>query len=150
MEPSPNGANGGRDDGGRWAKGNSGGPGNPHARKVGQLRSAMIRAVSAGDVRAVIGALLKTAKGGDVAAARALLEYTVGKPITTAHVDVTSNTSIMELMRLADLEEQAEVVAGPPLIAHSEPVEEPVDTEAREIFAGLHGAGCSPPRGSVE
>ena len=55
--PSTNGPDG-RDARGRFAKGNAGGPGNPHARKVAQLRSALLRAVSAGDLRAVVKKLV--------------------------------------------------------------------------------------------
>ena len=39
--PSPNGENG-RDVGGRFTKGNPGGPGNPFARRVSQLRSLIV------------------------------------------------------------------------------------------------------------
>jgi hypothetical protein len=61
--PSPNGSNG-RGAGGRFAKGNVGGPGNPHAQKVAQLRSALLRAVSSGDLRAVVKKLVeKEGKG---------------------------------------------------------------------------------------
>ena len=80
MEPSPNGSIGGRDTGGRFAKGNSGGPGNPHARKVGQLRSAMLRAVSSKDMQAIVKKLVDEAKGGDVRAAKEVIDRCIGKP----------------------------------------------------------------------
>src|SRR5258708_2822640 len=55
--PSANGSNGtakaaavpagdGRDGSGRFAKGNKGGPGNPFARRVGRLRSALLEVVT--------------------------------------------------------------------------------------------------------
>ena len=43
--PSTDGSNG-RGPGGRFVKGNAGGPGNPFARKVAALRSALIETVS--------------------------------------------------------------------------------------------------------
>ena len=82
-QPSPNGPNG-RDRRGRFAKGNPGGPGNPHARHVAQLRSAMLEAVSEKDIAIIIERLVDAAKGGDLAAAREILNRTVGKPIQTA------------------------------------------------------------------
>ncbi|MBX3404141.1 MAG: hypothetical protein KF699_12085 [Phycisphaeraceae bacterium] len=82
--PSPNGSNGhpptfGRDGRGRFAEGNRGGPGNPHARRTAELRAAMLGAVSADDVRDVIRALVERARTGDTAAARELLDRTLGK-----------------------------------------------------------------------
>lgn len=85
--PSPNGADGGRDAGGRFAAGNPGGPGNPYARRVAALRSALLDAVTADDVREMARALLDQAKAGDAAAARLLLSYTVGPPLDAAHPD---------------------------------------------------------------
>ena len=69
----------GRDRAGRFAKGNPGGPGNPHARRAQELRTAFFAAVSDEDLRAVVLALVREAKGGDVAAARELLERCLGK-----------------------------------------------------------------------
>ena len=75
--PSTNGSNG-RGSGGRFAKGNAGGPGNPHARKVAQLRSTLLRAISSGDLRAVVKKLLDQAKAGDVQAAKLVIERCLG------------------------------------------------------------------------
>ena len=76
----PNGSNGDRDADGRFARGNAGGPGNPHARKVGQLRSAMLRAVSGKDMQAIVAKLVEQAKGGSVPAAREVIDRCIGKP----------------------------------------------------------------------
>ncbi|MFN0012096.1 MAG: hypothetical protein ACKVS8_10685 [Phycisphaerales bacterium] len=73
--PTPN----GRDGSGRFAPGNTGGPGNPHAASVARLRAAMLGAVEAGDVADVVKALVALAKGGNVAAAREVLDRTLGK-----------------------------------------------------------------------
>ena len=78
--PSPNGGNGDRDGRGRFAKGNPGGPGNPLAQRVGQLRAAMLTAVTTEDVRAVAEKLVELAKDGNVPAIRELFERTLGKP----------------------------------------------------------------------
>lgn len=84
--PSPNGANGGdrvdrgdRGPRGRFASGNRGGPGNPHAKRVAVLRGALLDAVTDEDIHAVARALVAAAKTGEVAAIRELLDRCIGK-----------------------------------------------------------------------
>jgi len=78
-EPSVNGDNGDRDASGRFTAGNRGGPGNPHARRVAEFRSAMLAAVTPEDVKAIVRALVVAAIAGNVAAARELLERVCGR-----------------------------------------------------------------------
>jgi hypothetical protein len=53
-----NGGNGGdRDAHGRFTRGNSGGPGNPHVKSVAAWRSALARVVSPADIKAVLAVL---------------------------------------------------------------------------------------------
>ncbi len=92
--PSSNGPNG-RDAGGRFAKGNPGGPGNPHARRVAELRSALLSAISTDDLLAVVKALVKKAQEGDVPATKLLLDRLLG-PIDALDV----------LARLDELDER--------------------------------------------
>ena len=78
--PSPNGTNGGdRGPHGRFAAGNRGGPGNPHAKRVAVLRGALLDAVTDEDIHAVARALVTAAKSGEVAAIRELLDRCIGK-----------------------------------------------------------------------
>ena len=77
---STNGPNG-RDGRGRFAKGNAGGPGNPHACKVAKLRSALLAAVTEDDVREIIERLVRLAKEGDLASIRELFLRTIGRPL---------------------------------------------------------------------
>ncbi len=70
----------GRDTNGRFAKGNSGGPGNPHAARVAALRAVMMEAVTEDDLRKIVAALIEKAQAGDVVAARELLDRCLGKP----------------------------------------------------------------------
>ena len=74
-EPSTN----GRTAKGQFAKGNPGGPGNPHAKRVAGLRQALLEAVSEDDLRAIAKTLVKKAKGGDLPAIRELLNRVLGK-----------------------------------------------------------------------
>lgn len=64
---------------GRFVRGNPGGPGNPHAGRVAQLRAAIIEAVDADDIRAIIERMTKQAREGDLTAAREVLDRTIGK-----------------------------------------------------------------------
>jgi sugar/nucleoside kinase (ribokinase family) len=72
-------ADGGRDARGRFVKGCPGGPGNPHGGQVSRLRARLLSAVSEDDIAEVVTALLERAKSGDIAAARFVAEYTIGR-----------------------------------------------------------------------
>ncbi len=82
MKPLPTAPSGnGRDASGRFAKGNPGGPGNPHAQKVARLRSALLNAVTEEDIRLIVAKLVEQAKAGDLHAAKEVLLRTLGKPV---------------------------------------------------------------------
>jgi hypothetical protein len=94
--PSPDGDNGppappepeppqkaprpGRTADGKFAPGNCGGPGNPFARQVASFRQALYEAVTRDMLKDLATRLWGMALGGNVAAARLLLQYLVGKP----------------------------------------------------------------------
>ena len=56
------------------------GPGNPFAKHDGQLRSALMNAVTESDMRAVATRLVSLAREGDVAAIKVLFDRTLGRP----------------------------------------------------------------------
>lgn len=68
---------------GRFLPGNPGGRGNPFAKRVAVLRSALLEAVTPEDIAAVVRALIDKAKSGDVAAIRELIDRCIGKPQET-------------------------------------------------------------------
>lgn len=70
----------GRGADGKFAKGNKGGPGNPFSRQIAAFRQAVLNAVTATDLEEIVAVLLIKAKGGDLAATKLLLAYTIGKP----------------------------------------------------------------------
>jgi hypothetical protein len=80
--PTPNGANG-RDQNGRFAPGNPGGPGNPQAKRVAALRRALLKSVKPADLEAIVLKLVEAAKAGDIQAAKEILDRTVGKAVQT-------------------------------------------------------------------
>ncbi len=53
-----------RATGGRFAKNNPGGPGNPFARQTAALRAALISGVTERDIQDILDILLLNAKGG--------------------------------------------------------------------------------------
>ena len=77
LKPSPN----GRDTRGRFAPGNGGGPGNPHARSVARFKAALVEAVSEEDIREVAAVLITNAKAGERWAVRELLDRLIGRPL---------------------------------------------------------------------
>src|SRR5436305_1991714 len=70
----------GRGPNGRFTKGNPGGPGNPFARQVAAMRQEFLKAASKEDIAEIARAMIAKAKEGDVAAAKVVLQYTLGKP----------------------------------------------------------------------
>ena len=77
----------GRTASGQFAEGNPGGPGNPHGRRVADLRAALLDAVTEADIRAVAKALVARAKSGEVPAIRELLDRLVGRPLPVDQVE---------------------------------------------------------------
>lgn len=84
-------ANGIHTSGGKFAAGNPGGPGNPHAGQVARLRSAMLEAVTLDDMRAVARKLVEMALQGDLKAVDLLLTRTLGKADSGPVVAVQMN-----------------------------------------------------------
>ncbi len=79
-----------RDSNGYFAKGNRGGPGNPHAKKIAKLRRAMFATATAADVRRIVRKLIEQAVEGDVDAARLVLDRLCGKISPFTEVDEAS------------------------------------------------------------
>lgn len=65
---------------GQFLAGNRAARGNPHAKRVNQLRSAFFRAVSRDDIAAVVQKVVESARAGDLGAAALLFQYAIGKP----------------------------------------------------------------------
>src|SRR3954468_11494102 len=78
VKPGSNGRPGHTPDG-KFARGNKLASGNPVAKRMYELRRALLDAADAGTVQRVARKMGELAAGGDVAAARLYLEYTVGR-----------------------------------------------------------------------
>ena len=64
-----------------------GGPGNPHARKVAELRQALVNFVTAEDMKEIALILKEKAKMGNLAAIKLLFQYVLGKPLPPTDPD---------------------------------------------------------------
>lgn len=77
----------GRGAGGRFTRGNPGGPGNPHASMVSTHRARLLAAITEGDIEKAVEIIREImndtkAKPADrLAAARELLDRVCGKPV---------------------------------------------------------------------
>lgn len=78
---------GGRDSGGKFTAGNRLGRGNPHARKVAALRTALLNGVTEEKLTKMVARLLEMATAGNIAAAKLILSYTIGLPTPTVDPD---------------------------------------------------------------
>src|SRR6185436_2836902 len=76
-----------RDARGRFARGNKGGPGNPFGRQVAHLREVLLRSGTDENVERLANMIMEKAFAGDLAAARLLLLYWIGKPKEVAEPD---------------------------------------------------------------
>jgi hypothetical protein len=111
----------GRTTDGRFAKGNAGGPGNPFARRTAELRQVFVDAVTREDLVAIAQALAQRAREGDVAAAKVVLAYVLGKPAPMPHPDG------MDMDEFARFKEAAPLLRDLPGIASAPPPDVPLD-----------------------
>src|SRR4051794_36755196 len=72
---------------GSFQPGNPGGPGNPFARRVAQNRKAMLMEANEADLRVIARGFIDQAKQGDLAAAKFVCQYCVGKGEAAADED---------------------------------------------------------------
>jgi hypothetical protein len=88
-------AGNGRDNAGRFGKGNKVGKGNPMNRKAQQIRNALLSAATAQDVRDICAKLIDGAKGGDLQFIREWLNRVVGVPVAS---DILERIERLEAM----------------------------------------------------
>jgi hypothetical protein len=86
-KPSTTASNGGRKKNGRFAKGNKAAKGNPFARKVAHLRTVLLKSVTEDDLRAIVQKMLAAAKEGDLASAKMVFDYCIGRPAEMVNPD---------------------------------------------------------------
>ena len=77
----------GRKSNGQFARGNPGGPGNPHARFSAHMLTIARQTMTPEKMAAVFESIYIKALTGDMTAAKLLLHYTIGKPGDAPHPD---------------------------------------------------------------
>jgi hypothetical protein len=75
------------DASGRFVRGNRGGPGNPLGGRIGEMRQIIVDALTNDAVRKLADAMIERAQDGNVAAARLLLQYALGRPAAAADLE---------------------------------------------------------------
>src|SRR5262245_3366204 len=102
-------AEAGRDTKGRIARGNGVGCGNPFARRVAALRSALLEEVDEEKFRRMVRDLVEMALDKDLAAIKLVFHYVLGKPTPMVNPDDLDRLEFEQLKRdsvgLGDLHE---------------------------------------------
>ena len=98
--PLPNGETG-RDERGRFAKGNPGGPGNPLAQKATEMRQAAMDAIGPEHVGAILRKVARKALEGDLRAARIVLDRVLGRPREEADIAAPIDIKLPDLRTAA-------------------------------------------------
>ena len=101
--PSTNGRNGS----GQFTTGNRHGKGNPHFAKVAAIRSAVFKSVTPATVKGLVKALIERAKAGDIAAAKLILPYVIGQPVTAKEIEAEIDAAPVTIDYMTDEELQA-------------------------------------------
>src|SRR5688572_9300560 len=76
---------------GRFASGNKAGNGNPFARQVAQLKVAVLKFMTEDKLAKILEAVFAQACEGNLAAARLLLQYSLGQPSKAVEPDRLDN-----------------------------------------------------------
>jgi hypothetical protein len=122
---------------GRNARAGAGAPGNPYARRVAELRWALVEGVTPDDMRDIAVAMTLRAQGGNVQAAKLLLQYTLGKPVEQPHPDRIDRDEIEAFRANAIREGDQPVAASTPLSAALIVARELVPAKGKAFTDGL-------------
>jgi hypothetical protein len=115
--PSANGVSSqqdGRQPNGQFAKGNRGGPGNPYARRVAELRKMMIECATDERMRAIVIAVLDKPAEGNMQAAKLAFQYIYGKPTDSAHPDRIDQDEWRNMQEDSNMMRQIDMLTNTP------------------------------------
>ena len=91
--------NTGREKRRRFAAGNLGGPGNPFARRVAELRRVLLAAATDETMAIVAEQLVIRAMAGNLEAVKLLFQYVLGKPDKTVNPDTLDLQEIKQMQQ---------------------------------------------------
>jgi hypothetical protein len=101
-----------RDAQGRFIGGNPGGPGNPFARQVAEMRRALLSCITYEEMRVIGGQLVVKAKMGDLAAIKLLFQYVIGKPTDSVNPDTLDHQEMEQYQQGMTPEQMQELMTG--------------------------------------
>jgi hypothetical protein len=143
----------GRGAGGQFTKGNTGGPGNPHARACAKMLEVFRNAISQDEMLQICRMLYVKVVGGDVSAAKIILSYKIGKPLPAPHPDAIDRDEWDHYQNDAVREEEMKLVLSS-LPTHSgndiARASLPIMTAARMNDLAAQLLDGLPPRGDAE
>src|SRR5207237_8548609 len=93
-----------------------GGPGNPSARRVAEIRKALLDAVTAEDIQRIFQRLVAQAVLGDVASAKLVLSYVLGKPAAVVNPDSVDQEEVrmhLQNVEVRHLQEKTANLSAP-------------------------------------
>jgi hypothetical protein len=93
----PDGGRAGRAAGGRFAGGNRFGRGNPLAGRAAKIRATLLKKLTPAKAAQIADKLIDKAINGDLAAAREIFYFTIGKP---TNIDLLERIEALELAML--------------------------------------------------
>lgn len=108
-QPVRNGSSG-RTPKGKFAEGNKLGRGNPHLVRIREYNDAIRYAIKTGDIREVMVKLLTMAKRGDLAAAKLVLDRTLGRANAAPIVVDGADLGIDALATSSDVKRASEAI----------------------------------------
>jgi hypothetical protein len=85
--PSEPSADGGRQTGGRFARGNKFSKGNPHAARLAKNRSLLLEHFDEAKLKEILNRLYWDARSGDKTAIQLVLQYCIGRPLPMPNPD---------------------------------------------------------------
>jgi hypothetical protein len=106
-DPSPAQPAPGRDGGGRFTKGNKGGPGNPFGRQTAAFRTQLLEAVTKEDMAAICTTLIWRARAGSVPHVKLLFSYIIGKPTEPVNPDTLDRQEMDQYRQEIGMEDLA-------------------------------------------
>jgi len=99
---------------GRFLKGNPGGPGNPFARECAMMRKALMSSLTYEEMKIIGAQVVCKAKMGDLAAAKLVFQYILGKPAPMVDPDDLDIHEMKLYQSAPKFEEVTEVIQKMP------------------------------------
>src|SRR5262245_40912139 len=122
---------------GRFITGNPGGPGNPFARRVAHIKRRLLERLTDDKLDALIDKLIDLGIEGDVAAAKVVLQYALGKPVEQPHPDRLDADEVEAFRANATTNRAQEMVQATPARPFLAVARELLPSQGAKVFKQL-------------